>query len=52
MKIIFNRSKILEAVTPLMCAVSGKTTFAAIDGILIEAEFPDICVLTTYDLKR
>ena len=52
MKIIFNRSKILEAVTPLMCAVSGKTTFAAIDGILIEAEFPDICVLTTYDLKK
>ncbi len=52
MKIIFNRSKISSAVTPLMCAVSGKSAMTTIEGILIEAKFPDICTMTTYDLQK
>ena len=52
MKIIFNRNAIINATTPLMCAVSGKSTLTATDGILIEAKYPDTCVLTTYDLDK
>ena len=52
MKIIFNRSAVSAAVTPLMCAVSGKSTLSTIEGILIEARFPDTCILTTYDLEK
>jgi len=52
MKIIFNRSAISAAVAPLMCAVSGKSTLTTIEGILIEAKFPDTCVLTTFDLEK
>ena len=42
MKIIFNRTEISSAVTPLMCAVSGKSTLSTIEGILIEAKFPKL----------
>lgn len=52
MKIIFNRSVVNAATSPLMCAVSGKSTLTATDGILIEAKYPDICTLTTYDLEK
>ncbi len=52
MKIIFNRQKILNDITPLMCAVSGKSTLTAIEGILIEAKKPDTCIMTTYDLEK
>ncbi len=52
MKIIFNRSEISSAVAPLMCAVSGKSAMTTIEGILIEAKFPDICTMTTYDLQK
>jgi DNA polymerase-3 subunit beta len=52
MKIIFNRQKILNEITPLMCAVSGKATLSAIEGILIEATKPDTCTMTTYDLEK
>lgn len=52
MKIIFNRSAVSAAVAPLMCAVSGKSTLTTIEGILIEAKFPDICTMTTYDLEK
>ena len=52
MKIIFNRSAVSAAVAPLMCAVSGKSTLSTIEGILIEAKFPDTCILTTYDLEK
>ncbi len=52
MKIIFNRSQISAAVAPLMCAVSGKSTLTTIEGILIDAKFPDICTMTTYDLEK
>ena len=52
MKIIFNRSAVSSAVSPLMCAVSGKSTLSTIEGILIEAKFPDTCTMTTYDLEK
>ena len=52
MKIVFNRQSISEAITPLMCAVSGKSTMPGIEGILIEAVEPDTCTLTTFDLEK
>lgn len=52
MKIIFNRTQIISDITPLMCAVSGKSTLSTIDGILIEARIPDTCVFTTFDLEK
>lgn len=52
MKIIFKRNEIINATAPLMCAVSGRSTVAATEGILIEAIYPDTCVLTTFDLDK
>lgn len=52
MKIKFNKQDMIEAVAPLMCAVSGKSTLASIEGILIDARVPDTCVMTTYDLEK
>ena len=52
MKIVFNRQDIANAVTPLMCATGGKSTLTTVDGILIEAQAPDVCVLTTYDTTK
>ena len=48
MKIVFNRQIIADAIAPLMCAVSTKSTSGATEGILIEAQ-GDTCVLTTFD---
>ena len=36
MKIVFNRQEICNAVTPLMCAVSGKSTLTAVEGIYLK----------------
>ncbi|MBQ1233775.1 MAG: DNA polymerase III subunit beta [Clostridia bacterium] len=52
MKIVFNRQEICNAVTPLMCAVSGKSTLTAVEGILFEAKEDNTCVLTTFDLEK
>ena len=52
MKIIFNRQEICNAVAPLMCAVSGKSTLTAVEGILFEALEDNTCVLTTFDLEK
>ena len=52
MKIIFNRTKVSNAIAPLMYAVSGKSTLSAADGILIEARVPDTCIMTTFDLEK
>lgn len=49
MKVIFNRSIVSAAVAPLMYTASGKFTLSATDGILIDAKFPDECILTTFD---
>ena len=50
MKIIFNRQKISTEIAPLMCAVSGKSTITATEGILMEAKAPDTVTMTTLDL--
>lgn len=52
MKIVFNRKKIENAVQPLMCAVSGKSTLTAIEGILLEAAADGTCTMTTFDLEK
>ena len=52
MKIIFNRQAISEAVAPLMCAIAGKSTLTAIEGILLEANSENSCVMTTFDLEK
>lgn len=52
MKIVFNRQMISTATAPLMCAVSGKSTLTATEGILIEASEDGTCVMTTFDLEK
>lgn len=52
MKITFNRQMISNAVAPLMCAVSGKSTNTAVEGILIRAEESGLCTMTTFDLEK
>ena len=52
MKIIFNRQSISDAVAPLMCAVSGKSTLSAVEGILINAGEDGNCIMTTFDLEK
>ncbi|MBR2019553.1 MAG: DNA polymerase III subunit beta [Clostridia bacterium] len=52
MKIVFNRKDISEAVAPLMCAVSGRSTKPALEGILIEAQEGQKCVMTTFDEEK
>ena len=52
MKIILKRNAVSNAIAPLMCAVSGKSTLTAADGILINASFPDVCTFTTFDLDK
>ncbi len=52
MKIVFRNEVINAAVAPLMSGVSTKMMLAATGGILIEAQLPDRCTLTTYDLEK
>ena len=52
MKIIFSRQGLCDAVAPLLCAVSNKSTLAAVEGILIDAKKDNTCVLTSYDLEK
>ena len=52
MKIQFQLKEITDAIAPLMCAVSGKSTMPAAEGILIEAKMPDEVTLTTFDLEK
>ena len=52
MKIVFNRQEISNKIAPLMSVVSGKSTLSAVEGILIEANSPDCCTLTAFDLEK
>ncbi len=52
MKITFNRQEISNKIAPLMSVVSGKSTLTAVEGILIEANQPDSCTLTAFDLEK
>ncbi|MBQ8275195.1 MAG: DNA polymerase III subunit beta [Clostridia bacterium] len=51
MRIIFDRSTVIAAVTPLMCAVSNKNTLPAIEGILMRT-VPGGIEMTTFDLEK
>ncbi len=51
MKITMSRAMTIEAISPMMCAV-GKTSIPATEGILIEAKYPDVCILTAYDTEK
>ena len=52
MKIIFNRQEVSNKITPIMSVVSGKSTLTAVEGILIEANAPDSCTFTAFDLEK
>lgn len=52
MKIIFKRQEIMNKIAPLMSVVSGKSTISAADGILIEANETDKCMMTAYDIEK
>ena len=52
MKINFKTKELTDAIAPLMCAVSGKSTLTAAEGILIEAKQDNTVVLTTFDLEK
>ena len=52
MKIRFNRQEISNKIAPLMSVVSNKSAFTAVEGILIEANSPDSCNLTAFDLEK
>ncbi len=52
MKIVFNRQEISNKIAPIMSVVSGKSTLTAVEGILIEANSPDSCTLTAFDLEK
>ncbi len=52
MKIIFNRQEVSNKITPIMSVVSGKSTLTAVEGILIEANSPDSCTFTAFDLEK
>ena len=52
MKIIFNRQTAERTAAPLMCATGGKSVLATSEGILIEAQSPDNCIFTTYDMEK
>ena len=52
MKIIFKRQTAERTAAPLMCATGGKSVLATSEGILIEANSPDVCIFTTYDMEK
>lgn len=53
MKIKVDKSDFLNAITPILGAVSSKNnTIPAVEGILITTSGDDACVLTTFDLEK
>jgi len=52
MKIIFDRDTLIGAVVPAMCAVAGKNTIAATEGILFKTDGKEKCTLTAYDTEK
>ena len=51
MKIVFNRKMIMEATTPLMSTVSGKSTLTAAEGILIDGANDGTVTVTVTDTQ-
>ena len=52
MKIIFQKSRFLEKLTPAMGTVSDKNTITSIEGVLIETVGDSLLKLSTYDMKK
>ncbi len=53
MKLIFEKTPLIAAVTPAMNATSNKNTLTAIDGLLFNAEEgTGECVITAYDNEK
>ena len=51
MKIVFEKTSLVAAVTPAMNATSNKNTLTAIDGLLFDARDGE-CVITAYDNEK
>lgn len=51
MKIVFEKTPLVAAVTPAMNATSNKNTLTAIDGLLFEAKDGE-CIITAYDNEK
>ncbi len=52
MKVIFDKVKLLNVLTPAMGCVSSKSTFTALEGVLIEASADGRCEIGAYDLEK
>ncbi len=52
MKIVFAKNEMVNAVPPLLSGVSGKAALTVSEGILFEAQAPDICRMTTFDMEK
>ncbi len=52
MKIRFNKAELAQALVPAMGSVSSKNTMNTTEGILIETEGDDRCVISAYDLEK
>ncbi len=51
MKLVFEKTPLIAAVTPAMNATSNKNTLTAIDGLLFDAKDGE-CVITAYDNEK
>lgn len=52
MKIIFDKKKMLDKLTPAMSAASNKNTFSSIEGVLIEADTDTYFRISTFDMEK
>lgn len=52
MKITFNKSKLIEAVSYALGAVSTKNTIPSIQGILLTTSGEDKCIISSFDLEK
>lgn len=51
MKVVFEKTPLIAAVTPAMNATSNKNTISAIEGLLFNASNGE-CVITSYDTEK
>ena len=52
MKVIFEKTILLDAILPALGSVSGKNTIPAIEGISLNCTEDGCCVITAYDLEK
>ncbi len=52
MKIVFQKSRFIERLTPAMGTVSDKNTITSIEGVLIDTVGDNLLKLSTYDMKK